>query len=167
MTKDKLPACITLRYDIKPGDLGFIVYLHAVHFAREYGFDYTFEARLAESLAKFYSSSNPHKERLFILERDGQIVGSVGVLAYPESLARIRWFFVESSNRGIGLGKALLNEAIGFCKQCGYKSIFLETFSELAVASHLYKAKGFEIKDEKKENHFGKSVTKQHYILNL
>ncbi len=167
MAKGQLPRGIVLRDDIRPGDIGFIVYLHGQLFAEEYGFGDKFEAQVAASLAEFYLSFKPNRERLWIAEKDGQIVGSVGIVESSPVQARLRWLLVDPANRGLGLGKALLDEAIDFCRQCGYKNVFLETFSELTAAGHLYKSAGFKITKEKTKSLFGKTVTEQHYVLNF
>ena len=91
----------------------------------------------------------------------------MGIIESSQLQARLRWLLVDPANRGLGLGKALLDEAIDFCKQCGYKSIFLETFSELTTAGHLYNLAGFDNVEEKTQHLFGKTVTEQRYILNL
>ena len=133
------------------------MYLHGLLFAKEHGFGDIFEAQVAASLAEFYSSLKPDKERLWIAERGGQIVGSVGITESSQLQARLRWLLVDTVNRGLGVGAVLLDEAIGFCKQCGYKSVFLETFSELTVAGHLYKLAGFKLTEENTKNLFGKT----------
>lgn len=167
MTKRQIPPDIVLRHEIRPGDIDNIVHLHGLLFAKEHGFGGTFEAQVAASLADFSPSFKPDKERLWIAERDGQIIGSVGIIESSQLQARLRWLLVDSANRGLGLGKALLNEAIDFCKQCGYESISLETFSELVTAGQLYKSAGFKITDEKTKTLFGKTVTDQRYVLKL
>jgi GNAT superfamily N-acetyltransferase len=167
MAKEKIPPDIVLRHDIKAGDIDFIVYLHGLLFAKEHGFGDTFEVQVAASLADFSLSFKPDKERLWVAEKSGQIIGSVGIIESSQLQARLRWLLVDPANRGLGLGKALIDEAIDFCKQCGYESIFLETFRELTAAGRLYKSASFKITEEKTKNLFGKTVTEQRYFLKL
>jgi ribosomal protein S18 acetylase RimI-like enzyme len=167
MAKEQILPDIVLRHEIRPGDIGLVVYLHGLLFAKEHKFGDTFEAQVAASLAEFSLSFKPDKERLWIAEKNGQIVGSVGIIESSQLQARLRWLLVDPTSRSLGLGKALLDEAIDFCKQCGYESVFLETFSELIAAGRLYKSAGFKITEEKTKNLFGKTVTEQQYILKL
>src|SRR5436190_8585887 len=104
------PEAISLRIDLRAGDLGTIVYLHGVVYARERGFDPTFEAYVAGPMSEFVQAANP-RERLWIAEQDGRLVGCVAIVAASSQTAQLRWFLVDPSARGIGLGRKLLGEA--------------------------------------------------------
>src|SRR6202030_3018079 len=69
-------ASYTLRSH-KPGDMGWVVHRHGALYAQEYGWDERFEALVAEIAAKFIQNFDPKRERCWIAERDGAIVGSV------------------------------------------------------------------------------------------
>ena len=56
--KQKTLKDIIVRYDLQPGDIGKVVYLHAVIYAEEYGLDHTFEGYVASGLAEFAQSFN-------------------------------------------------------------------------------------------------------------
>ncbi|MCI0465385.1 MAG: GNAT family N-acetyltransferase [Gemmataceae bacterium] len=160
------PGAITARTSLKPGDLGYIVYLHGIVYAREYGFDPTFEAYVAAPLAAFVRSAC-ERERLWIAERGGRIVGCVAIVAAAPQTAQLRWFLVEPSARGAGLGKNLLREAVTFCKESGYESIILWTVSALTAAAHLYQAVGFQKTEEKPGRLWGVDVVEEKYELLL
>src|SRR5438067_10174680 len=105
---------VTIRTDLRPGDLGAIVSLHGVIYAREYGFDPTFEAYVAGPLAEFVHRASA-RERLWIAEREGRIVGCIAIVAASPRTAQLRWFLVDPTARGAGLGKCLLGETVAFC----------------------------------------------------
>ena len=58
---------LTIRHDLHPGDIGWLVWLHGVIYARERGWDYTFEAYVAEPLAQFARRNN-RRERIWLVE---------------------------------------------------------------------------------------------------
>src|SRR5262245_1349548 len=155
---------ITLRTNLEPGDLGAIVALHGVLYAREYGFDATFEAYVAGPLAEFVRRASD-RERLWIAERDGHLVGCIAIVAASPRTAQLRWFLVDPAARGAGLGKRLLDEAVAFCKANGYGNIILWTVSALVAASRLYQGAGFRKVEEKPGRQWGVDVVEEKYEL--
>jgi len=159
-------GAITLRTDLRPGDVGAIVLLHGILYAREYGFDSTFEAYVAEPLTEFVRAGSD-RERLWLAEQDGVIVGCIAIVAASPETAQLRWFLVEPTVRGAGLGKRLLQESIAFSRHCGYKNIILWTVSALTAAAHLYQAAGFRKVEEKPGHLWGVDVVEEKYELQL
>jgi GNAT superfamily N-acetyltransferase len=157
---------ITLRHEVRPGDLGNVVALHGVLYAREYGFDATFEAYVAGPLAEFVKSNRP-RERLWLAEMDGRLVGCVAIVGATETIAQLRWYLVDPSARGQGLGRRLLNEALAFSRQNGYTSIILWTVSALTTAARLYQRAGFAKVEEKPAFQWGVAVVEEKYRLDL
>src|SRR5579864_4515503 len=111
MTND-LAQQITIRHDLRPGDLGRVTLLHGVLYAEEYGFDHTFEAYVAETLGAFGRAAPRDGDRLWLAERDGHIVGSIGIVGRDEGAAQLRWLLIHPDARGRGLGRRLLREAL-------------------------------------------------------
>jgi N-acetylglutamate synthase-like GNAT family acetyltransferase len=157
---------VTLRTKLKPGDLGSIVHLHGAIYAAEYGFDLTFEAYVAAPLAEFVQRASP-RERLWLAERQGRIVGCVAIVAAGGDVAQLRWFLVDPAARGSGCGKRLLTEAVAFCKVQGYRSIILWTTSALTAAAHLYHLTGFRKVEERPGRMWGVDVVEERYELRL
>jgi GNAT superfamily N-acetyltransferase len=157
---------ITLRTILRPGDLGAIVYLHGTVYAREYGFDPTFEAYVAGPLADFVRSPS-ERERLWIAERDGRIVGCVAIVAAAPHTAQLRWFLVDPGARGAGLGKRLLHDAVAFARGCGYEAIILWTVSALEAAARLYCSAGFRKVEDRPGRLWGVDVVEEQYELRL
>jgi GNAT superfamily N-acetyltransferase len=159
-------SAITLR-DPKPGDLGFIVHHQAALYAKEYGWDWTFEALIAQIVADFIREFNPTMERCWIAELDGKIVGSAFVVKQSEHVAKLRMLYVHEDARGRGLGKRLVNECIEFSKSKGYRTIVLWTNDVLTAARHIYEAAGFTLVDESSHFSFGQQQNGQNWALNL
>jgi len=157
---------VTLRTELKPGDIGTIIYLHGIIYAQEYGFDHTFEAYVAAPLSECARAASAY-ERIWIAERDGRIVGCIAIVAVSAQVAQLRWFLVDPSARGVGLGKELLNEAIAFCRQVGYQSVILWTVSTLAAAIHLYLEAGFRKVEEKPGRQWAVDLIEEKYELVL
>ncbi len=162
----ELTAAVTLRYDLRPGDLGAVIHLHGTVYAREYGFDPTFEAYVAGPLAEF-ARSRTDRDRLWLAERDGRLVGCVAVVGTSEREAQLRWFLVDPAARGRGLGRWLLHEAVAFSRDRGYESLFLWTVSALTVAARLYRAAGFVKVEERPGRQWGVEVVEERYVLRL
>jgi len=157
-----LPANVSLRNQLKPGDIGYLTYLHGILYAQEYGWDYTFEAYVAVPLAEFAKAHND-RERIWIVEKDGQIAGSVAIVEASLSEAQLRWMLLTPELRGVGLGRYLVEAALDFCKQQGYSTVFLWTVSLLTVATKLYQSVGFRLTEEKTRQIWGAQLTEQRY----
>jgi ribosomal protein S18 acetylase RimI-like enzyme len=157
---------VTLRTELRPGDLGTIVSLHGTVYAKERGFDSSFEAYVAAPLAQLVCSPSP-RQRLWIAERDGRMVGCVAIVVAAPQTAQLRWFLVEPATRGMGLGKLLLEEALAFCRECGYEEVILWTESALTTAARLYEAAGFRKTAEKPGRMWGVELVEEKYELRL
>jgi GNAT superfamily N-acetyltransferase len=157
---------VSIRTDLRPGDIGAIVHLHGILYAREYRFDHTFEAYVAGPLADF-ARHGSERERIWIAERDSRVVGCIAIVAASEQTAQLRWFLVDPVARGAGLGKRLLSQAVDFSRAQGYGKIILWTVSALAAAAHLYRWAGFRVVEEKEGRMWGADVVEEKYELML
>ena len=139
----------------QPGDMGWVVHRHGALYSQEYGYDETFEALVAEIAAKFIQQFDPRRERCWIAEKDGEIVGSVFLVKKSKTVAKLRLLLVEPSARGLGIGKRLVDECLRFARQAGYRKIVLWTQSELPAARHIYQEAGFRLVERKTTSQLG------------
>lgn len=156
-----------LRRYTKPGDIGYLTHLHGIVYAKEYGYDQTFEAYVASGLAEFIQSFSPSKDRIWLAEANDRIIGSIAIVGQSELEAQLRWFFVHPDYRGLGIGRELLKEALQFCKERKYRTVFLWTTNELSTARRLYTGVGFRKTEEKTHEIWGKMVKEERYDLRL
>lgn len=159
---------IVIRHDLRPGDLGRVTKEHGELYAREYGFDHTFEAYVAATLAEFAQRLRPDRDRLWLAERQGRLVGSIGVVGREGGAAQLRWLLVHPDARGQGVGSRLVAACLDFCRSAGYRSVFLWTVDSLADAARLYRRFGFTLTEEKPARTlWGQLLREQRYDLTL
>jgi GNAT superfamily N-acetyltransferase len=142
--------------DPQPGDLGWVVEQHGLIYAKEYGWNWEFEALVAGICADFVKNFQPDWERCWIAERGGQRVGGVFVVRSDENTAKLRMLILTPQARGLGLGARLTDEAITFARHKGYKSMVLWTNSCLLAARAIYEKRGFKLTQSEPYQGFGR-----------
>ena len=158
---------MNIRTQLKPGDIGYIIYLHGALYAQEYELDQTFEGDVAIKMGEFAKTYDPNKDYFAVAELNGQIVGSIVINGLSDEIALLRWFLVHPDARGRGLGHQLIDNALAFCRERGFKKVRLWTIGELKAAAHLYKEAGFVVTREETHEIWGAQRTEQEYELTL
>lgn len=161
------PEDINIRTTLQSGDIGYITYMHGIFHMKECGYGLSFESYVAEGLHEFYKNYNPDKERVWICEHLGKIIGSLLLMNRGNDTAQLRYYILEPGYRGIGLGRKLMDLFMQFLKEKNYKHCYLWTTNELHAAASLYKKYGFILTEEKETTEFGKKVIEQRYSLRL
>ncbi|MFZ6014216.1 MAG: GNAT family N-acetyltransferase, partial [Bacteroidota bacterium] len=157
---------IRIRTTLRPGDIGYVIYLHGDLYSREYQYGISFEAYVAGGFYEFYQQYDAQKDGVWICEDQDRIVGFL-LLMHRGPAAQLRYFLIHPDYRGVGLGKRLMEMYMDFLRRKKYKSSYLLTTHELPAAAALYRKHGFVLSEEKESTAFGKPVREQKYELLL
>lgn len=157
---------ICIRTELRPGDLGYVTYLHGALYSKEYNYSLKFESYVAKGLCEFYEKYNPERNRIWACEHNDWMIGFLLLIDRGDA-AQLRYFLIEPEYRGLGLGRKLLGLYMDFLHECGYKASYLWTTDELTTAAALYKKLGFKLTEEKESTAFGKPLIEQRYDLIL
>ena len=147
---------VTLRAP-QPGDMGWVVQQHGEIYAREFGWNADFETMVADIMAKCLRHWRPEWERCWMVEVNGQRVGSVFVVRKSKTVAQLRMLILTSDARGLGLGARLTDECIAFARGKGYKKVMLWTNSCLTAARGIYAKRGFKLVKSESYKGFGQT----------
>ena len=157
---------ITCRNELRPGDLGYIAYLHGQIYAKECGYGLGFEGYVLQGLQEFAHQYDPDRDKVWICEHNNNIIGFLLGFHRSDSL-QLRYFILLPDYRGIGLGKKLMLEFLAFMKQRQYTRAYLWTTNEQHAAVSLYTRHGFQLTEEKISNAFDKQLIERKYELKL
>ena len=125
----------------KPGDPSMVCYFQYKLYEKQYHFNGFYEKEMLEGMAELYNDLEG--SQMWIAELDEKIVGDIAIIKKGTDKAQLRWFGVDLSLQGQGLGTELLKTAIYFCQEKGYRYLTLCTLELLKTARHLYAKFGF------------------------
>jgi GNAT superfamily N-acetyltransferase len=159
----------TIRRLGEPGDLGWVVMAHGEVYAQEFGWNSSFEALVAEIVARYGADHDPGREAAWIAELGGRRVGCIFCVADPGlgGTALLRILLVHPDGRGHDLGRRLIDACLDFGRAAGYERVRLWTNHPLAAARHLYLERGFRLVAEEPHHSFGVDLVGQTYELDL
>lgn len=159
-------AGATVRFEQRPGDIGAIIRLHGLLYSIEHGYGLGFEGYVAKTFAE-YAWPLSERERLWLVEKSGELRGCIAIVKASETTAQLRWLLLLSGLRGCGLGRALVSDALAFCRENGYSSVTLWTEGSLSAATTLYRSFGFVRTEAKTSEIWGMERTEERYDLKL
>lgn len=153
--------------DFIPDDIAYVIARHQELYAQEYRLSCVFAEYVDKAVRRFAEHYNAEKECMLIPEFEGRPVGSIAIAQADEQTAQLRYFLLEPEMRGRGLGCRLMDMALDFCRQKGYRHVFLETFSALKAARHIYQSRGFAITHTHENPEWGEGVLEERWDMDL
>lgn len=151
------PAAFMLRSH-RVGDMGWVISRQAAAYAADYNWDISYEALVAEICAQFIKNYDPAREHCWIAEVGGEPVGSVFLVKATDDIAKLRLLQVEKKARGLGVGRALVEQCIQGARERGYGKMTLWTQSILVAARGIYQSAGFKLVATEPHHSFGQDL---------
>ncbi len=142
-----------------PGVVGEIAALHARHYAASHGFGAVFEAKVARELGEFLSRPARVGDLFRAVEGEGRALGSLALEDEGGGVAHLRWFILDETLRGTGLGRRMLGEAMAHARAQGFTRIYLWTLEGLPAAARLYAGFGFVEVERLRAMQWGRETT--------
>lgn len=130
-----------------PGEAGLVAHFYYKIFEDQFDFHPCVEAYFIRSLGEYFDAEE--KSGLWVAADDEGIRGSICIIGKDSHTAQLRLFETDPSLQGSGIGKRLMERAMDFCRERGYRDIFLWTIDICRSALHLYEAWGFECVETK------------------
>ncbi|WP_440637915.1 bifunctional helix-turn-helix transcriptional regulator/GNAT family N-acetyltransferase [Bradyrhizobium sp. PUT101] len=160
------PTAFMLRSH-RVGDMGWVISRQAVAYAAEYNWDISYEALVAEICAQFIKNYDAAREHCWIAEAGGEPVGSIFLVKATDEIAKLRLLLVEKKARGLGVGRALVEQCIQGARERGYSKMTLWTQSILLAARGIYQDAGFKLVKEERHHSFGADLVGETWELDL
>ncbi len=138
---------IELHEGYEPGLIGRVIELHGRYYATAWGSGAPFEMLMGREFCDFIESYEPENDLVLSAQVSGEIIGSIAILGRnpgPDGV-QLRFFIVDPAYHGQGAGKALLTQALDWCRRRGFLNVFLWTVDHLPQSRRLYEKAGFRI----------------------
>jgi GNAT superfamily N-acetyltransferase len=92
-----------------------------------------------EDQTKFY----PPTGRFYLVEQQGQAVGVGCLKKLAPGVGEVQRMYLQPHARGVGAGRALMEQLVEDARTLGYQSLRLESLNVLEAAHTLYRSIGF------------------------
>ena len=90
-----------------------------------------------------WTAYEPPHGAFFVIRQEGRVVGSVGVDRVADDTAELHRLYLDRAVRGRGLGDALVETILGWCRAGGVRRLVLWSDTRFVHAHRLYLRHGF------------------------
>lgn len=131
----------------------------------EYGWIWDPAAEVPDLLR--WTPYEPPNGAFFVVREEGRVVGSVGVHRFGDDVAELHRLYLDAAVRGRGLGDALVQTVLAWCRDNGVSRLLLWSDTRFVHAHRLYLRHGFRRTGERelpqdvnqtREYHFERAV---------
>lgn len=150
-----------------PGAIGWVTQLHGEYYAQHWELGLYFEAKVATELSAFLNRLDPTTDGAWFARWNGKFAGAIFIDGHDPLGPRLRWFIVAPEYHGKGVGSRLMDTAMAFCNQAGFKRVYLTTFAGLETARHLYDKHGFRVCHEEDASELTGKATLVEQVLEV
>jgi len=157
---------ITIR-PFTQSDIEYVISRHKTLYYAERHLSGTFSSYVDEIVYRFVDQFNAKTDCLSILECNGVPAGSIAIAKIDETTAQLRFFMLEPEMRQRGYGNRLMDMALKFCRDKGYKKVFLLTITAQIIARHIYETHGFYKVSSNDKSEWGDGVVEECWELIL
>lgn len=157
---------ITIR-PFTQSDIEYVISRHKTLYYAQRHLSGTFSAYVDEIVYRFVETFNAQTDCLKILECNGVPAGSIAIARADETTAQLRFFMLEPEMRQRGYGNRLMDMALNFCREKGYKKVFLLTITAQVIARHVYETHGFYKVSSNDKSEWGDGVIEERWELDL
>lgn len=151
---------------LEPGDAGWIIGTHGALYAREEGYDQSFEALVARIMADHLDRRDP-RECAWVAADGARRLGTISCMREDDETARLRLFILVPEARGQGLGQRLHDTCTGFARDKGYRRMVLWTHESHRAACALYARNGWRLMRSVATRAYGTDVVDQDWEITL
>lgn len=93
-----------------------------------------------DHLSAYYRQSG---RAYFVLLENGVVAGGVGIAEFRDDCCELQKLYLADTVKGCGLGYVLIRLIEEMARALGYRSVYLETHTNLAAAIHVYERSGY------------------------
>ena len=147
---------VKIRRGYEPGLIGRVAELHGRYYDAAWGVGAPFEMMMAREFCDFIEDYDPERDIVLSAYVNGIVIGSISILGgrAGDPDAQLRFFIVDPLCQGRGAGRALLEGALQWCRDRGYRTVFLWTVDGLPRSRRMYDQAGFHVVERWRDDRY-------------